>query len=256
MVALTVALGGLGIAGYAFLKKEPEKKRGASPNATATTAAPTKASEPKQTGTVTTQPAPSEVACGGKVPAAADKPKPQFDRAPSPSTINAKKYAYTATIETSCGTIVVELDPANSPNTVASFVFLADKHYFDGLYFHRIATSIDVIQGGDPLGNGTGGPGYSIPDELTSAETYGPGTMAMANSGQNTGGSQFFIVGGPRGHNLDPTPNYTVFGHVTEGLDVVKRIEALPAPGEQPSQAVYIESFTIDASKKQSGSGG
>ena len=160
------------------------------------------------------------------------------------------------TVETSCGTIVIELDPKRAPQTVNSFVFLARAGYFDGQYIHRLDTSIDVIQGGDPTGAGAGGPGYSIPDELKGNESYTPGTLAMANGGPNTGGSQFFLITGPNGLNLDGNPNYTIFGHVTEGLDVAKRIQALPIQdpeaaaagdlsGQRPVQAVYIDSVTI-----------
>ena len=109
-----------------------------------------------------------------------------------------------------------------------SFVFLAKQSYFDGKYFHRLDTSIDVIQGGDPSGTGGDGPGYAIPDELTGKLTYTPGTLAMANAGANTGGSQFFIITGPR-INLDGNPNYTIFGKVVEGLDVAKGSRPFPS---------------------------
>ncbi|MBI2238060.1 MAG: peptidylprolyl isomerase [Actinobacteria bacterium] len=154
---------------------------------------------------------------------------------------------YTATIETSCGVIVVELFAEESSQTVNSFVFLANKRYFDGQRFHRIANSIDVIQGGDPLGTGTGGPGYSIPDELESGLTFEVGSLAMANAGPNTGGSQFFIITGKKGLTLPP--NYTIFGKVIEGLDVAERIQDLPLDGETPKQSVYIEKVTVSVGK-------
>jgi cyclophilin family peptidyl-prolyl cis-trans isomerase len=167
-----------------------------------------------------------------------------------------RKATYTATMVTSCGTIVIELDAKRAPQTVNSFVFLAHRGYFDGQYFHRLDTSIDVIQGGDPTGTGGGGPGYAIPDELKGGESYTPGTLAMANSGANTGGSQFFIISGPNGRNLDGNPAYTIFGTVVEGLRVAQRILSLPildpaaaAQGDlsaqRPKQAVYIETLTI-----------
>jgi len=131
-------------------------------------------------------------------------------------------------------------------------VFLAQEGYFDGQRIHRLDTSIDVIQGGDPTGTGTGGPGYSIPDELSGDESYGPGVLAMANAGPDTGGSQFFLITGDAGHNLDANPAYTIFGMVVEGLDVAKRIQELPIQdpsagieGQQPKQSVYIEKVTI-----------
>ena len=163
---------------------------------------------------------------------------------------------YIATMVTSCGTIEIELDPKTAPQTVNSFVFLANHGYFDGQYIHRIDTSIDVLQGGDPTGTGSGGPGYVIPDELQGGEQYGPGVFAMANAGANTGGSQFFIITGDNGHNLDSNPNYTIFGHVISGLDVAQRIQKLPIKdpaaaqqgdisGQAPLQAVYFDSVTI-----------
>ena len=157
-----------------------------------------------QTGTVKPQPAPTTVACGAQAPKGAGKPKPQF-AGPPPMKIDTSK-TYIATMETSCGTIVIELDAKTAPQTVNSFVFLANHHFFDGQYFTRIDTSIDVLQGGDPTGIGSGGPGYSIPDELRGGEQYAPGVFAMANAGANTGGSQFFIITGPNGHQARRQP--------------------------------------------------
>jgi peptidyl-prolyl cis-trans isomerase B (cyclophilin B) len=211
---------------------------------------------PKQVGQVTPQQfPPAKVACGASKPAAAGKPKPQFANAPSPDDVLEKGTTYTAVMRTSCGTVEIELLSKTAPATVASFVFLAEKKYFDGQFFHRIDTSIDVIQGGDPLGTGSGGPGYTIPDELTGKETYGPGTQAMANAGPDSGGSQFFFIFGDNGHNLDGQPNYTVFGKVTSGLDVLETIGAIPVQdpsslaGQQPTEAVYIDSVKILTSK-------
>ena len=171
-------------------------------------------------------------------------------------TVSKDGKTYTAEMQTSCGTITIELLADQAPQTVNSFVFLAEQGYFDGQRFHRLDTSIDVIQGGDPTATGSGGPGYSIPDELTGKESYGAGVLAMANAGPNTGGSQFFIITGDKGHNLDANPNYTIFGMVTDGLDVAKTIQALPIQdpnaaasgdlsGQQPAEAVYIEKVTI-----------
>ena len=193
-----------------------------------------------------------EVACGAEAPAEAGKPKPQF-AGPPPMTID-RNATYTATMVTSCGTIVIELDAKRAPQTVNSFVFLANEGYFDGQYFHRLDTSIDVIQGGDPSGTGGDGPGYVIPDELTGRESYTPGTLAMANAGANTGGSQFFIITGPSGTNLDGNPNYTIFGKVVDGLRVAQEIQVLPIldpnatdlSGQRPELAVYIDKVTIE----------
>jgi cyclophilin family peptidyl-prolyl cis-trans isomerase len=203
-----------------------------------------------KTGTVQPAPAPTTVACGGSVPDGAGQPKPQF-AGPPPMKIDVAK-TYTATFETSCGTIVVELDAKNAPETVNSFVFLANKGFFDGQYVTRLDTSIDVIQAGDPTETGGGGPGYSIPDELTGSESYTPGTVAMANAGPNTGGSQFFFITGSNGANLDANPAYTIFGKIVEGLGVAKKIQQLPIEdpttgiqGQRPTQAIYFDSVTI-----------
>lgn len=203
-----------------------------------------------QTGTVDPQPAPAKVACGGSVPKSAGQPKPQF-AGPPPMKIDPAA-TYTATFETSCGTIVIALDPKTAPQTVNSFVFLAGKGFFDGQYVTRLDTSIDVIQAGDPTGTGSGGPGYSIPDELTGKESYVPGVIAMANGGPNTGGSQFFLITGPNGQNLDANPAYTIFGKIVEGLDVAQEIQQLPIEdpstgmaGQRPTQAIYFDSVTV-----------
>ncbi|MGZ4124872.1 MAG: peptidylprolyl isomerase [Actinomycetota bacterium] len=194
----------------------------------------------------------SGVACGASVPEAASVKKPSFKHPPK-MTIDPSK-TYTATIDTSCGTVVVKLLADRAPKTVNSFVFLADKHFFDGTQIHRIDTSIGVIQGGDPTGTGTGGPGYKLPDELTGKESYGPGVVAMANAGANTGGSQFFMVYDNNGHKLDANPNYTIFGQVVQGLDVVKRIAQIPVQnasaglsGQKPKQPVYLNTVTVSA---------
>ena len=229
----------------------------ASPSPTVSpTGSPTPQAKPgTQTGTVDPQPASAEVACGAEAPKTAGKPKPQFS-GPPPMKIDPEK-TYIATMVTSCGTIEIELDPKTAPQTVNSFVFLANHGFFDGQYLTRIDTSIDVLQGGDPTGTGSGGPGYSIPDELQGGEQYAPGVFAMAKGqAPNSGGSQFFIITGDNGHNLDSTPDYTIFGHVISGLDVAQRIQKLPIvdpaaaaqgdiSGQAPKQAVYFDSVTI-----------
>lgn len=256
VVALVVVVVGLS----ALLGDDPETAA-PSPTPASPSGSPSPSVEPgTKTGTVTPTPATEsgEVACGADEPAKAGKPKPQF-AGPPPMDVD-RKATYTATMQTSCGAIVIELDPKRAPQTVNSFVFLAEEVYFDGQYFHRLDTSIDVIQGGDPSGDGTGGPGYAIPDELTGDESYTPGTLAMANAGANSGGSQFFLITGPAGTNLDGNPAFTIFGKVIEGLDVAQRIQKLPIvdpdsgdiSGQRPAEAVYIESVTI----KKSGGGG
>jgi cyclophilin family peptidyl-prolyl cis-trans isomerase len=253
VVALAVVIAGLGV----LLGDDTDTASPAASSTVSPSVAPSASAEPgAKTGTVTPTEATEsgEVACGAKVPPKAGKPKPQF-AGPPPVTIDPKA-TYTATLVTSCGTIVIELDAKRAPQTVNSFVFLAKKGYFDGQYFHRLDTSIDVIQGGDPSGTGADGPGYAIPDELTPNASYTPGTIAMANAGPNTGGSQFFIITGLNGANLDANPNYTIFGKVVESLSVAQRIQALPIvdpnaadlSGQRPAQAVYIEKVTITKS--------
>ncbi len=249
MVALVIALLGGSVAYFAFSGggdsnagvsgvTNPTGQTGTGPSGATSNA-----------NTVTPQPGPKEVACDALEPRAATTPKPQFD---APKQVVKKGKTYTAVMQTSCGTIEIELLADQAPETVNSFVFLAEQGYFDGQRFHRLDTSIDVIQGGDPTGTGSGGPGYTIPDELTGNESYGPGVLAMANAGPNTGGSQFFLITGERGHNLDANPAYTIFGNVVKGLDVAKRIQALPIQdpsagisGQQPAQSVYIDTVTI-----------
>jgi len=201
------------------------------------------------TPTPSASPTPQPVACGATAPADANKQPQQFAK-PPPMKIDPKT-TYTATLDTSCGTIVVQLLAERAPKTVNSFVFLAGEGYFDGTHFHRIDTSIEIIQGGDPTGTGQGSPGYTIPDELTGNESYGPGVVAMANAGPNTGGSQFFMVYGPKGHALDSAPNYTIFGRIVKGLGVARRIAKIPVQdpsagaGQQPSETVYIDTVTV-----------
>ncbi len=149
---------------------------------------------------------------------------------------------YTATMVTSHGTMVIALDPLAAPKTVNSFVFLARYHYYDGVIFHRVIPGF-VLQGGDPTGTGTGGPGYKFEDELPAPGRYQIGSLAMANAGPNTNGSQFFIVSGPDGTALPPS--YSLFGKVVSGLDVVKAIEAVGSRSGAPSENVVIESVTI-----------
>ncbi|MFH1089247.1 MAG: peptidylprolyl isomerase [Candidatus Uhrbacteria bacterium] len=123
-------------------------------------------------------------------------------------------------IKTAKGDIVFELYPDTAPLAVSNFVYLAKQNYYDGLIFHRRVEGF-VIQGGDPLGTGRGGPGYKFNDELTDSYTYAHGIVAMANSGPNTNGSQFFIMLADY-----PLPkSYTIFGKVTEGLDIVDQIQ-------------------------------
>jgi cyclophilin family peptidyl-prolyl cis-trans isomerase len=150
---------------------------------------------------------------------------------------------YTATMETSMGTLVIALDPIKAPLTVNNFVFLALNHYYDDVIFHRIIKGF-VCQGGDPQGTGTGGPGYRFADELPKAGQYEVGSLAMANAGPNTNGSQFFLISGADGVRLPPA--YALFGKVVKGLDVVEAMQSVPTgPGDRPKTDVTIKSVTI-----------
>jgi len=155
-----------------------------------------------------------------KVPSAQ---RANYWKSAPPMTIDVKK-SYVATITTSKGNIVVALDASAAPQTANNFVFLANQGFFDGLTFHRVVPGF-VIQGGDPLGNGTGGPGYTVPAEIKLPHVEGAIAMARLGDQQNpqraSSGSQFYIT-------LAPTPQldgaYTAFGKVTSGMDVVKKI--------------------------------
>jgi cyclophilin family peptidyl-prolyl cis-trans isomerase len=150
---------------------------------------------------------------------------------------------YTATMETSMGTLVIALDPIAAPRTVNNFVYLAAQHYYDGVIFHRIISGF-MCQGGDPDGSGRGGPGYKFGDELPKPGKYQIGSLAMANAGPNTNGSQFFIVSGPSGCSLPPL--YSLFGQVVKGLDIVEMMQNVPTgPGDRPKTDLVIKSVAI-----------
>ncbi|MEI6843182.1 MAG: peptidylprolyl isomerase [bacterium] len=150
------------------------------------------------------------------------------------------------TIETNYGKIVFETYTADAPNTVANFITLANKKFYDGLTFHRVIKGF-MIQGGDPNGNGTGGPGYQFADELNPATAsykagYKKGVVAMANAGPNTNGSQFFIMTADY-----PLPNnYTIFGKVVSGQDVVDKIASVKTgANDKPVEPVVMKSVTV-----------
>ena len=186
--------------------------------------------------------------CSARVPDPPADPK-SYASAP-PFTIDpAAKYR--ATMLTSCGEIVIALDAKAAPKTVNNFVFLARQRFYDGLTFHRVVAGF-VIQGGDPEGKGYGGPGYTFPDELPK-DGYPTGSVAMANSGPNTNGSQFFIVTG----DASALPNsFSKFGRVVRGLKVAKTIEGFVDPNadpgnpssQTPTSPIYIYSVRISRS--------
>jgi peptidylprolyl isomerase len=171
-------------------------------------------------------------------------PKTQRFDGPPPMVIDPTKQ-YQAEVVTSKGTLTIVLDAVGAPKTVNNFVFLARWHYYDGIVFHRIIPGF-MLQGGDPEGSGRGGPGYRFDDELPAPGRYEIGSLAMANAGPNTNGSQFFIVSGPDGTSLPPS--YSLFGKVVGGLDVVKAIESVGSRSGAPSEEVVIESVAITES--------
>lgn len=166
----------------------------------------------------------------------------QYDAAPELTIDIAKTYS--AVLHTSEGDISVDLYAADAPQTVNNFVFLARDGFYDDVIFHRVISGF-MIQGGDPTGTGRGGPGYTFRDETHSKTSYDRGVLAMANAGPNTNGSQFFIC-----HTDAGLPNaYTIFGQVTEGLEVVDAIAAT-ATGAQdrPHNDITITGVDISES--------
>jgi peptidyl-prolyl cis-trans isomerase B (cyclophilin B) len=175
---------------------------------------------------------------------------PQTEMYPQEPKLTIAPTTYTARIVTNCGTITIAMNAAKAPHTVNSFDFLAGKGYFNATPCQRLTTApgtLFVLQCGDPSGTGFGGPGYQFQDENLAGATYPKGTVAMANSGPDTNGSQFFLVYADS--QLDP--NYTPFGTVTSGLNVLTRIAHAGSnpPGDgRPVQPVVIESFTVTKS--------
>jgi cyclophilin family peptidyl-prolyl cis-trans isomerase len=149
--------------------------------------------------------------------------------------------AYSATLHTTLGDITIEFLAAEAPQTVNNFLFLAGEGFYDGVIFHRVIENF-MIQGGDPTGTGRGGPGYTFRDELEGSGRYTRGTVAMANAGPNTNGSQFFIC-----HVDTGLPHsYSIFGTVTDGMDVVDAIATLPTgPSDRPDDPPAIQSISV-----------
>jgi peptidyl-prolyl cis-trans isomerase B (cyclophilin B) len=173
----------------------------------------------------------------------APQPREGNERAPGLQLDRSKTY--TATVATSCGTFVFELDSKDAPKTGGSFVSLVRKGFYDGLGFHRISPGF-VIQGGDPAGDGSGGPGYKVRERPPKDVVYSEGTVAMAKAGNEpagTSGSQFFVV---TGSTADLPPDYALLGQVTKGLDAVHRIEDEASTSDgPPKQPIVIKKITI-----------
>jgi len=153
---------------------------------------------------------------------------------------------YTAEVVTNHGDVTIEFDAERAPLAVNNFVTLARYKYYDGTECHRVISEF-VVQCGDPTATGTGGPGYTFADELPEEGEYEIGSVAMANSGPDTNGSQFFLISGPNGAALPP--NFSLFGKVVDGLDVLDEMQNVPTdPSDRPIDAVIIESVTITES--------
>lgn len=221
----------------------PGKKSASS--STTTTASPTSSTAPASTGGSGNK-SPSAITTAADCPAdpKATLNKPSYS---SPPTAVDPNKTYTATVKTDVGQFAVQLDPKAAPKAVGSFVFLARQHFFDCIVFHRVIPGF-VDQTGDPTGTGTGGPGYHFADELPpkASPQYPVGSLAMANSGPDTNGSQFFIVTGPSGESL--SPNYTLFGKVTSGMDVVQKINADGSSSGTPATIHRMVSVSVNES--------
>jgi peptidyl-prolyl cis-trans isomerase B (cyclophilin B) len=162
----------------------------------------------------------------------------------APKQVLSKGEEATAVVKTSCGTFDIALDTTRAPKTANSFAFLAEEGFYDDLTFHRIVPEF-VIQGGDPLGTGLGGPGYKVDEKPPANLSYTKGVVAMAKSGAEPpgrSGSQFFVV---TGVDAGLPPEYALVGKVSKGMDVVERIGKLGTPAEKPKQTVLIEKVTI-----------
>jgi peptidyl-prolyl cis-trans isomerase B (cyclophilin B) len=173
--------------------------------------------------------------------------------APEPKTVSFKKPKQvlkpgeeaTVVVKTSCGTFEIVLDTERAPKTANSFAFLAEEGFYDDLTFHRVAPGF-VIQGGDPEGTGTGGPGYSVDENPPANLAYTKGVVAMAKSAAEPpgrSGSQFYVVTAP---DAGLPPEYALVGKVSKGYSAVERIEKLGGPEEKPKQTVLIEEATVD----------
>jgi peptidyl-prolyl cis-trans isomerase B (cyclophilin B) len=163
----------------------------------------------------------------------------------APDEVLKKGEEATAVVETSCGSFEIALDTKRAPKTANSFAFLAEEGFYDDLTFHRIVPEF-VIQGGDPEGTGTGGPGYKVEEKPPANLAYTKGVVAMAKSSAEppgTSGSQFYVV---TGADAGLPPEYALVGKVSEGMDVIEKIGSVPVNGEAPKKPVLIEKVTIE----------
>jgi peptidyl-prolyl cis-trans isomerase B (cyclophilin B) len=179
---------------------------------------------------------------------AAEAPAPKDAKLKKPKEELDPATTYVATVRTNCGDFQITLDAKRAPKTGGSFKYLVDQGFYDGLGFHRIVPGF-VVQGGDPAGNGSGGPGYSVVEAPPKDLAYTKGVVAMAKTqieDAGTSGSQFFVV---TGEDAQLPPDYALLGKVTEGQDVIDLIGVAPVqPDEQPVDPIVIESVTIEES--------
>jgi cyclophilin family peptidyl-prolyl cis-trans isomerase len=174
-----------------------------------------------------------------------EAPAPKHVKLTAPKQTIEAGEEVTAVVETSCGTFDIALDTKRAPKTSNSFAYLAEKGFYDDLTFHRIVPGF-VIQGGDPLGTGIGGPGYKVVEKPPANLAYTKGTVAMAKSSAEppgTSGSQFYVV---TGADAGLPPEYALVGKVDEGLDVVEQIGKEGTSSEKPKQTILIEKITIE----------
>ncbi|RDI67155.1 peptidylprolyl isomerase [Nocardia pseudobrasiliensis] len=196
------------------------------------------------TGRAFAEPVPAHTQAPGCMTAADAQPQPEKFPAEPAMSIDPNA-AYTTNLQTNCGTITLAMDAAHAPRTVNSFKFLSDQQYFNNTRCHRLTTAnIFVLQCGDQTATGTGDPGYKFDDENLVGATYPAGTVAMANSGPNTNGSQFFLVYS----NSPLPPQYTPFAHITEGMNVLQNIAAGGtrdgSPDGPPASDIVLQTVT------------
>jgi peptidyl-prolyl cis-trans isomerase B (cyclophilin B) len=175
-----------------------------------------------------------------------EQPKPRKESLPKPKLTTKKGEKVTAIVETNCGTFDIALATTEALTIANSFAYLAEEGFYNELTFHRIVPEF-VIQGGDPTGTGSGGPGYEVVQAPPKNLKYTLGTVAMAKTSEapsGAAGSQFYVVSGPQGETLPP--EYALAGKVTKGLDVVERIGELGGAEEKPTEPVVIEKMTIE----------
>jgi cyclophilin family peptidyl-prolyl cis-trans isomerase len=246
IILLGVTLFAVGCAGQSSPTPTPSSKP---PSSTLPASSTKPAASSTTLSSTPTAPAPSSQSPSTQ--ASVPAPKTMSWSQPPAMQIDVNKK-YIATVETTLGSFKIQLFPQETPKTVNNFIFLSKQGYYNGVIFHRIMKTF-MIQTGDPTGTGAGSPGYKFADELPPKHSYDPGIVAMANSGPNTNGSQFFICTGADAKNLNNYPNYTQFGQVTDGMDIVQKIAGVnvvanpqnPREISKPTDPPAIKSITI-----------